>query len=538
MTNSSKRIKRSLMIAISLFILSGSSYAQKNIKQDVRSLKGIDYQSEPIDINKVADSKTYKDGMVTITEIMDEYLFPRGIDPSGKHITIQTFGTAEESFYWSAETGIVSFVGNGNDITTEGIISGDFFNSNFPGGGSARTAGTYSLENNEWSFLGINPAYPTITAEDYNSAWGQSDDGSWIVGLQLYDGWSATAFKWTAEEGYTNIGSDFQYDSRASGISRNGETIFGWASVASGYWTPVAWHDGTATEISPGGSGEAMCASPEGTYVAGLMDNNAFIWSAEEGMIPFGSWEDYPTIVMEDGSAFGFTGVFPPPVRRAFYKTPEGEMLTFNDYAESRGMDNAQEWTFYSVNNVTPDGNKFIGAAINPQGQDICFLIDFSEPSQTYELNLVASPEEGGLVIGSGEYVAGAEVNISANANPVWAFENWTDEEGTIISEDAETTFIMPEEVVILYANFKSTVGIESINNIDFDIKPNPATNIISIQNTLSGRLRIFNIQGREVFKKLITSNETIDISGLKKGAYILSFETLNTSQKGVFIKQ
>lgn len=310
MTNHCNSLMKSFLFAISLSLLVSTVIAQKNIHQDVKTLKGMGYELDEQKVNTNYKSKTYRDGNVVITELMGEYLFPRGIDPTGEHITIQTFGTAENSYYWSAETGIVAFTGKGTDITTEQNIAGDFYNTNLPGGASGGSAGIYSMETEAWSFLGINPEYPFPTADDYNSAWGMSDDGSTVVGLQLYNGWSAVAFKWTEEEGYTNIGNSFNFDSRASGISRNGELIYGWASTASGFWSPVVWHDGTYTEISPGQSGEAMCASSEGTYVAGLMDNNAFIWSNEGGMIPFGTYEDFPTIVMEDGSVFGFTGVF------------------------------------------------------------------------------------------------------------------------------------------------------------------------------------------------------------------------------------
>ncbi len=129
-----------------------------------------------------------------------------------------------------------------------------------------------------------------------------------------------------------------------------------------------------------------MCASPQGTYVAGILEESAFLWSEAGGLVPFGTYDEYPTIVMEDGSVFGFEGVFPPTERRAFYKNPAGDMGTFKDYAEARGMQNAQEWTFYSVNNATPDGNKFIGAGLNPNGQEVSFLIDFSTFVNTGQL--------------------------------------------------------------------------------------------------------------------------------------------------------
>jgi hypothetical protein len=51
--------------------------------------------------------------------------------------------------------------------------------------------------------------------------------------------------------------------------------------------------------------------------------------------------------------------------------------MTFNDYAEARGLENAQQWTFYSINDVTADGNKFLGAGKNPAGQNVTFIMEF-----------------------------------------------------------------------------------------------------------------------------------------------------------------
>ena len=363
---------------LSLLMISASFAQTPGLNTDKRTRVQADYMAPAIDISNQGAAKIYTDGSVTITEMANEYLFPSSIDATGSKVVIQNFGASENSYYWSKETGLESFSGSAVKITSNGKVAGDFMYDGFPGGQTAQTGGIYSIADGTWTFLGINPEYPNIVDETYNSAWGMSDDGTTIVGLQLHEGWAATAFKWTAENGYQNIGNSLEYDSRASGISRNGAIIFGWASTEMGFWSPVIWHDDTYTLLNPGGDGEVMCASAEGTFVAGVLAESAFIWSQEGGMQPFGTYDDYPTIVMEDGSAFGFTGVFPAVIRRAFYKDPEGNMHTFNDYAQERGMLNAQDWTFYSVNDVTPDGNRFIGAAINPDGQDVSFLLEFS----------------------------------------------------------------------------------------------------------------------------------------------------------------
>lgn len=360
-------------------VISTAAFAQKPaFKTNTLTDLPADFVPTKVDLPNPLPSKVYRDGEVTVIEMVPDFLFPASIDATGKYVVIQDFGSNENTYLWSMETGLTTISGMGVKVNSDGIIGGDFMYDGFPGGVTAMTGGTYDIASGEWTFLGMNPEFPGISEDGYNSVWGMSDDGATIVGMHLHEDWSATAFKWTTDGGYNNIGTSLEYDSRASGVSRNGEVAFGWASTDFGYWMPIAWHNDTYTLLITDQDGEATCASPEGTYVAGHSENSAFLWSEAGGLVTFGTYEDFPTIAMEDGGVFGFTGVFPPDVRRAFYKDPSGIIIPFNDYAEARGMKNAQAWTFYSVNDVTPDGNKFIGIAMNPIGQDVCFLIDFS----------------------------------------------------------------------------------------------------------------------------------------------------------------
>ena len=75
-----------------------------------------------------------------------------------------------------------------------------------------------------------------------------------------------------------------------------------------------------------------------------------------------------------------------------------------------------------------------------------------------YSLMLVANPEEGGTVIGSGIYNAVATVILCAIHITSWYFINWTDFEGNLISNQSEYSFLMPAEDLTLIANFEITV--------------------------------------------------------------------------------
>ena len=286
-------------IIVVLFLMQGNfSFGQNNsASQNRNSYTSGDFQSPEVDLAATKSAKVIKKENVTIIEMIDQYLFPSSIDESGEQVVIQTFGTNESSYFWTLDGGLVTFPGKGTDVASNGTVVGDFINEDFPGGGTVETTGTWDIVTEEWTFLGINPAYPTASGENYTSGWGQSNDGSTIVGMQWHDGWSVTAFKWTEADGYTMIGEGLEYDSRASGISGNGEVIFGWVSSDMGYWRPIIWKDDAYTLIAgENAEGEVMCASNEGTYVAGKRDNNAFFWSEEGGMVSFGSFDDYPTI--------------------------------------------------------------------------------------------------------------------------------------------------------------------------------------------------------------------------------------------------
>lgn len=76
--------------------------------------------------------------------------------------------------------------------------------------------------------------------------------------------------------------------------------------------------------------------------------------------------------------------------------------------------------------------------------------------SDLYALNLFASPEEGGQVIGSGIYEAGEVIYIQAIQNEGWGFYNWT-KDGAHFAWVQNFTFTMPAEDVELTANFKVT---------------------------------------------------------------------------------
>ena len=418
-------------------------------------------------------------GTATMTVLINEYAFPYDITDDAKHITIIGFGDGI-SYYWSSEEGLQPITGMAYGLSNDIVVAGYYTNPDITHNGeNVVTAGTWSKETSEWTFLGYNPTHPDVSQLDYNSAWGIDASGNTIVGLQFYDGFSYSAFKWTNSGGYEMIGDPSSEGSRPNGISGDGSLIFGWADKNNTGRTPIIWHDDEFIYIDDNQYGEAFAASADGFYVTGVVGENAFLWQNDgtdatqfSNSLNDGSMST--TAVMSDGTIMGFTNEFWPPfpdTRVAFVRHTNGAMESFNDYAEARGMTDAQAWTFYSISAVTPDGNNFVGAAIDPQGNSISFLLSFQEETLSYELSLDVEPVEGGSVTGAGTYPAGTMVEIEANPNANYTFENWTDELGNIISDAAAYTLEMPENDLTITANFAAVVNY----NLSIQVAPENA---------------------------------------------------------------
>lgn len=99
---------------------------------------------------------------------------------------------------------------------------------------------------------------------------------------------------------------------------------------------------------------------------------------------------------------------------------------------------------------IWPINNSILRSKINQHGG----IESDCDPVENYMLSLSAEPEEGGLLEGEGEYQAGETVEVSATANPGWAFLHWADTSGMEVSDEAIYTFEMPENDLELIAHF------------------------------------------------------------------------------------
>jgi hypothetical protein len=86
--------------------------------------------------------------------------------------------------------------------------------------------------------------------------------------------------------------------------------------------------------------------------------------------------------------------------------------------------------------------------------------------NQLFNLNLTATPAEGGLVTGNGTYTSGTLVTATATANDNFTFGYWSNG-SNVVSTNPDYQFLMPEQNVFLTAHFISS-------NYLLSLEPNP----------------------------------------------------------------
>ncbi|MGY6588014.1 MAG: CotH kinase family protein [Wenzhouxiangella sp.] len=98
------------------------------------------------------------------------------------------------------------------------------------------------------------------------------------------------------------------------------------------------------------------------------------------------------------------------------------------------------------------DANVSLGAVA--QGLGAAFSPSFAVLSRSYVLGLASNVEGAGEVSGAGLFEAGETVAIEAAAKPGFVFQGWFDNQGELISQQAQWSFDMPPANLAYTANF------------------------------------------------------------------------------------
>lgn len=142
-------------------------------------------------------------------------------------------------------------------------------------------------------------------------------------------------------------------------------------------------------------------------------------------------------------------------------------------------------------------------------------------------LELTQNPFYGGTVHGSGEYLKDSLATISATPNEGFVFTGWYSLDEQLISEDADYSFILSENTS-LEARFSKVSSAFDLKHLaeNVVIYPNPVTNMLHYESSMKPvSVKIKNIQGSTLIYLLPDHlKETIDISGLEAGVYLVEF--------------
>ena len=333
-----------------------------------------------------------------LIKIANEYHCPYDISDNKKHVVIQAWGEGL-SYYWSEETGVIEFSGNGYAVSDEGVVAGWFVNEEL-----YNVAGLWHPDTQKWEFLGMNPDMPEYADFDYNSAWTMSNDGKKLGIMQFDAAWNTYTYVWSEREGYTKLSNGQSTVTRPQAMNNDGSVVAGFYVDDMGYRAPCYWIEGNLFPISSY-LGESWGVSPNGRFVCGNLknsQNNAFIYditNEELILIPKtlagASGSMTALCVTDNGDAFGFASPDNPAdyyARRGFAYV-EGELMFFEDYLMINGVAEADSWSTYCVNSVTPDGKTFLGAA-NMKGLDYTFAITIGEAPCAAPENLTYTIDE------------------------------------------------------------------------------------------------------------------------------------------------
>lgn len=404
----------------------------------------------------------------TVVKVLDSYNWPYDISNNKQHVVIQGFG-AVDGYYWSEETGVVALTGYPYAVSDEGIVAGTYTN-----GVGMNVGGLWSAETKKWEFLGMNPdmpEYSTVEGDtEYNGAWSMTNDGSIVGVMQVYPDWSTSSYLWTKEDGYKKMSNGVSQQTRPNAISDNGKVVAGFAAhETKGEWTPCYWIDGEIYRF-PHLFGEALNVSHNGNYVCGyLLNNRCFIYD-----IPNDKLVEIPntlepgnslsaTCVTDNGTIFGHSDAGSPIKRNAFAYIG-GELMYFTKYLTLKGIENAENWTIYSITNITADGNTFIGGGVI-DGQECSFLLTLEDNACEAPKNLtytIEQPNHDDIIL-NWEAPENAE-NVTYNI-----YINYT---GAPFAEGiTETTFTFDnmesgEYLFLVRANYNNGECLSEISNV------------------------------------------------------------------------
>ena len=131
-----------------------------------------------------------------------------------------------------------------------------------------------------------------------------------------------------------------------------------------------------------------------------------------------------------------------------------------------------------------------------------------------FSLTLNSNNPDWGTVEGSGTYVYGTEVTITAIAHEGYDFVSWSDG-----NADNPRTITLLDDIT-LTAQFAERTAIAPVAEMQVKVYPNPTTGIVNVDAQEVQKIELFDLGGRML--RSMGQTSSVDLSTLPEGVYYL----------------
>lgn len=154
-----------------------------------------------------------------------------------------------------------------------------------------------------------------------------------------------------------------------------------------------------------------------------------------------------------------------------------------------------------------------------------------------YEIEVVADPEAGAIVTGSGTYWEGETVTITVEPNENYTFLNWTDD-GNVVSEEMEYTFTATKDCTIV-AHLEYYDGVGENDPSAIKVYPNPVKDKLMVETQALCDIEVYNLMGTLVVSKKSCEGKTVvPMDSLPSGLYFIRLTTGGNTFTNRFVKE
>ena len=335
-------------------------------------------------------------------------VLPTDLSADGS-VVVGNLPNSFETFRWTQAGGVVPLgrptvptlgTGAGSpDVSWDGTkVSATILSDS----GTQALAGQWTLGGG-WQQLGPLPPNSVPAGADVASAWGQSGDGSTVVGLYWVANSRGHAYRWTSADGMVDLGAPTNRSSRASAVNYDGKVVVGWEQHPNGFpnRTPAVWVDGVKTILGVGTVDcELQSVNPDGSVVGGNWREpgdpvrGAAIWRFDGtnwnlqklGVLPGTAPDQVGAVVFDlsaDGSfAVGMNRFDTSSVDNVtgFYWSQATGMISANQLMTNLGITLPAGFSIREFTSISADGSTIAGIGFEGSNSN-SFIVTIPEPA-------------------------------------------------------------------------------------------------------------------------------------------------------------